>query len=80
MRESQIKKNNKASESFCSWDSSKGFCKKAWQWRDELKHSTCLGICEQEGGAGYVGWEKRQIIWVEIAGEKGLLGEGLGVR
>ena len=45
-----------------------------------MKQSTCLGICEQEGGAGFVGWKKRQITWGEIAGEKGQLDEGLGVR
>lgn len=32
--------------------------KKAWQRRVELKQNTCLGICEQEGGAGFVGWKK----------------------
>lgn len=58
VRESQIFKKNKASGSFCIWDPKRGSCKKAWQWRDELKQNTCLGICEQEGGVGFVGWKK----------------------
>lgn len=38
-------------------------------------NSTCLGICEQEGGADFVGWKKDNL--GEIAGEKGQLGEDL---
>lgn len=71
--EPDLKKKNKACGSFCSWDPSKGSCKKAWQQRDELKQSTCLGICEQKGGTDLWAGRKTKDLG-EIAGGKGATG------